>query len=311
MHSEYRDLVGHLKDLIVNVRICSEGCKVPVSLPRKHEGKNVRVPKEKVRSVPAQNQSNEWMHRSELLSAMGQLAAVVAHEIRNPLTTLKGFTQLMKQQVHATEMYVDLMLSELHAIENVISDFLALAKPASSTFQSIDLISLLQSILPPSFANQSCGQIRIFFCFTCEQVQIDCDPAQLRQAFSHILQSCVDAMPDGGDIHIHVSLIDRERADPLHPSGMRHLRESDQKTGRTGIRYQGNGHRSWADGQLQNCRGPLRQHRDYERAGQRNNDRCEVARQRGRYLSFAACLTGQRGTLTCGGTPGSKPVCMG
>ena len=56
------------------------------------------------------------MIRPEKLSVVGQLASGVAHEIRNPLTTLKGFVQIMKQQDQGNRIYMDLMHSELDRI---------------------------------------------------------------------------------------------------------------------------------------------------------------------------------------------------
>ena len=78
------------------------------------------------------------MRKWERVSAVGELAAGIAHEIRNPLTTLKGFVQLLKRGPDKPE-YLELMHSELSRIELVTNEFLILAKPQATNYQSQDL----------------------------------------------------------------------------------------------------------------------------------------------------------------------------
>ena len=69
------------------------------------------------------------MLKSEKLSVAGQMAAGIAHEIRNPLTSLKGFTQFLKSRVDDYHQYFDIMLTELDRINTIVQEFMALAKP--------------------------------------------------------------------------------------------------------------------------------------------------------------------------------------
>ncbi|MBO1515265.1 PAS domain S-box protein [Metabacillus bambusae] len=71
--------------------------------------------------------AEEMIRRSDKLSAVGQLAAGVAHEIRNPLTTLRGFIQFLKQDIDKN--YIEIMLTELDRINMIVSEFLILSKP--------------------------------------------------------------------------------------------------------------------------------------------------------------------------------------
>lgn len=80
------------------------------------------------RDVSERKQAEELLRRTEKLSVVGELAAGVAHEIRNPLTTLKGFIQLLKRE-HPSMSHTDLLLDELDRIEGITNQLLSLAKP--------------------------------------------------------------------------------------------------------------------------------------------------------------------------------------
>lgn len=72
-------------------------------------------------------------------------AAGVAHEIRNPLTSLKGFLQLLYESTD-DKFYFDIMLNDLHRIENITSEFLLLAKPQFIDFQPKNIIEIIEKL---------------------------------------------------------------------------------------------------------------------------------------------------------------------
>lgn len=82
-----------------------------------------------LRDISERKQTEELMLKSEKLSIAGQLAAGIAHEIRNPLTAIKGFLQLMKPTMEENEHYFEIVFSELSRIELILSELLMLAKP--------------------------------------------------------------------------------------------------------------------------------------------------------------------------------------
>ncbi|UTW68825.1 PAS domain S-box protein [Anaerobacillus sp. HL2] len=81
-----------------------------------------------VRDITELKVMEEWLRKTEKLSLVGRLAGV-AHEIRNPMTSIKGFIQLVKSTKEWKDYYTDIILSELERTEAIIYEFLSLAKP--------------------------------------------------------------------------------------------------------------------------------------------------------------------------------------
>jgi len=97
-----------------------------------------------IRDLSKRKRTEEMIRRSDRLSIAGELAAGVAHEIRNPLTALKGFLQLLKVQNTA---YVDIMLMEIDRISYIVNEFPGMAKPQVNHFIECDILTLMNSVI--------------------------------------------------------------------------------------------------------------------------------------------------------------------
>ncbi|PDY48739.1 histidine kinase dimerization/phospho-acceptor domain-containing protein, partial [Bacillus cereus] len=74
--------------------------------------------------------TEELLRKSEKLAVVGQLSTAIAHEIKNPLTAMKGFIQLLQSLGNKdTEHYIDIVLSEIERIDSITNEFMTLAKP--------------------------------------------------------------------------------------------------------------------------------------------------------------------------------------
>lgn len=163
------------------------------------------------RDITERKKAEEALRKAETLSVVGQLAAGVAHEIRNPLTTLKGFVQLLQNKSKENQEYYDIMLSEVDRINYIISEFLVLAKPQSVSYQKTNLQELLNNTID-LFATQAIlTNVQIFL--ECEEQLpvIQCEKNQLKQVFINLLKNATESMPDGGEIQIQIA-----RADDKH-----------------------------------------------------------------------------------------------
>ncbi|MCM3652415.1 PAS domain S-box protein [Metabacillus litoralis] len=156
-----------------------------------------------LRDISDRKKTEELMLRSEKLSVAGQLAAGIAHEIRNPLTAIKGFLQIMSPDLENFHQYFQIIFSELNRIELILSELLMLAKPQEANIKKINLVSLLQdvSLLLETQANLN----GVFFEQKHEDLNlfIHCDQNQLKQVFINLLKNAIDAMPKGGKVLVH------------------------------------------------------------------------------------------------------------
>ncbi|WP_102275880.1 sensor histidine kinase [Cytobacillus massiliigabonensis] len=147
------------------------------------------------------------LQRAEKMNAIGQLAASVAHEIRNPMTVVKGFLQifLAKEQMSEEErMYIRLMIEEMHRAETIINDYLSLAKPDIEHMELVDAGEFASRVmdLMNSYAMMS-KNISIEISLN-HGVYIKSNPSELRQVLINILKNGIEAMKDGGNLNLSV-----------------------------------------------------------------------------------------------------------
>ncbi len=158
-----------------------------------------------IRDMTERKQAYELLLRSEKLSAVGQLAAGVAHEIRNPLTALKGFTQMLREKSRGTNRrYFDIMNAELDRIELILNEMLVLAKPQVSNFkhQHVDLI--LYEVITFLSGQAMMRNVLLKTEFESDVPMVSCEEGQLKQVFINVIKNGIEAMPAGGDLFVRL-----------------------------------------------------------------------------------------------------------
>ncbi|WP_232696908.1 PAS domain-containing sensor histidine kinase [Brevibacillus daliensis] len=153
-------------------------------------------------NINDQRLAEELLRRSETLSVLGELAAGIAHEIRNPLTALRGFTQLLQSQSDVSQKYASIMLNELDRIHFIVNELLMLAKPQSYQLNRRDIVSLLQDVITLLESQALLANVSISSNWDQHMFPILCEERQLKQVFINIMKNSVEAMPNGGTIYI-------------------------------------------------------------------------------------------------------------
>jgi two-component system, sporulation sensor kinase B len=144
------------------------------------------------------------IQRAEKLTTLGELAASIAHEVRNPLTVVKGFLQLMqKDEKGKNHEYLSLVLSELGRAESIITDYLNFAKPQFEKIELFylkDILSEVAILLEPLALKQG---VQLESSSDSSDFTLYTDRNQLKQALVNIIKNAIEATPEGGTVMIH------------------------------------------------------------------------------------------------------------
>lgn len=148
--------------------------------------------------IHALSSANEEIRHKEKLAFIGQMATTIGHEIRNPLASLKGFTQLQKEKHLQDQKYFSIMEQEIERIDLIVNDLLLLGKPKSTQFQKScvkDIISYVISITK-GLATQK--NITLSVEIDDSTPAIECVENQIKQVFINLIKNGLDSMDDGG-----------------------------------------------------------------------------------------------------------------
>lgn len=163
------------------------------------------------RDYTEKKNTEKLLLNSEKLTAVGQMAASVAHEIRNPLTTIQGFIQYLEKDFREKSHY-DLIMSELKRINFIVSEFLILSKPHAVHFINQDLQKIMDETVSLFQASANMNNILIEKNYAQDNIFVQCDENQLKQVFMNVFKNSVEALPYGGNIKIRTNVTEDKEA---------------------------------------------------------------------------------------------------
>lgn len=164
-----------------------------------------------VTTISDETESKEMKSKLEhngSLNTIGQMAASIAHEIRNPMTSLLGFTQLLK--LEATEdasRYLSVIESELHRMDDILNEMLLLSKPKNKKIDDVDLECMLQDVISVMLPHASMNGCTFQLVkSTHEPLIIKGSLLNLKQVFINLLKNGLESMQNGGSIKLSINL---------------------------------------------------------------------------------------------------------
>ncbi|MCA1320529.1 PAS domain-containing protein [Bacillus tianshenii] len=154
------------------------------------------------RDISSLKKAEQLLVTKEKLSVVGELSAGIAHEIKNPLTAIKGFIQLIQKSGKTNKDHVNLVLSEIDRINDIVSEMLILSKPHTKKLVVFPIIEAVQYVIDLVSNESLKNNIHIKLNNLDESTLVKGDINGLKQVFLNLIKNAMEAMPSGGIIDI-------------------------------------------------------------------------------------------------------------
>ena len=156
------------------------------------------------------NEMRESLEKSHRLAFIGGMAAGLAHEIRNPLASISGSIQMLRQDIPPTETNQKLMQIILRGkdqLESFLKDFLLMARPAAGVCEEIDIRGTIRDVIDslrcvPDWPDP----LRIDLNMSDDPLEVQANKTEIRQVFWNLLLNAVQAMPEGGHLTVEAGV---------------------------------------------------------------------------------------------------------
>jgi PAS domain S-box-containing protein len=147
----------------------------------------------------------EQMELRERLTALGEMSAGIAHELRNPMAVISGYLNLLSKKADpAGQETIRSIKAEIGGMNRIIGDLLTFARPASLNRVNVSIKELLEGCLANAL-QASGGEGSITTVLKLDEVKASVDEVLMRQAFTNLIQNAIEAMPAGGTVTIEAS----------------------------------------------------------------------------------------------------------
>src|SRR5262249_41769820 len=141
----------------------------------------------------------------EKLSAIGELSAGLAHEIKNPLAGIKGAIEIIRDGLandHPNRMILGEVLAEVTRIDRIVMDLLSYSKPRKSDFATLDLVALIRQVIALLENLAQTKEIQLTLKSKNEMTLLLADENELKQLFMNLLLNSIEATPKGGSVEV-------------------------------------------------------------------------------------------------------------
>lgn len=147
----------------------------------------------------------EQLRNADRLAALGQLSAGIAHEIRNPLASVKGSVEIIETEIpegHPKREFVEIIREEMARLNGIVTEFLRFARPPRPSIERTSVNEIIEASLRLIQSEAENAGVRIERDLDKEIAPTNVDPSQIRQVFLNVLLNGIQAMPDGGVLSV-------------------------------------------------------------------------------------------------------------
>ena len=161
--------------------------------------------------------TQEELRRADRLKVLGEMASMMAHEVRNPLGAIAGAVEMLKKDAGGrtpearSEELMDILAKEVSRLNRVVTDFLGYARPARAERVQVEIGRVLEETLALVRPQAERSGVRIETKAVNPGLKATADPQQLKQAFLNVALNAVQVMPQGGDLSVDFGLCASEK----------------------------------------------------------------------------------------------------
>ena len=151
-------------------------------------------------------QSRDQLIQAERLATAGKMSASFAHEIRNPLSSMRMLAQMLMQKpemsVEKHQQSLRYILEEIERIDTIVKGLMDFARPTALNLTQQPLVPTLQAVLALMEANLAHHQIQLVLDLLPKTLEVQFDSDKLKQAFMNVVLNAIEAMPQGGELKV-------------------------------------------------------------------------------------------------------------
>jgi two-component system, sporulation sensor kinase B len=218
VHTRFNEMAERLQQLFQQVSATKEQLNVETNFSHSKDGIAKAI--DELEVIMEKTRMQKELQRAEKMNAIGQLAASVAHEIRNPMTVVKGFLQLFQDntKLSNTELsYIHLMINEMDRAEAIIHDYLSLAKPDVHQHRFINCLECITSLVDLLSSYALLTNNILIELDAKEEMYVRGSRNELNQVLLNIMKNGIEAMRNGGTLrvglykregHVHIQIED-------------------------------------------------------------------------------------------------------
>ncbi|WP_245823729.1 PAS domain-containing sensor histidine kinase [Sporomusa malonica] len=162
-----------------------------------------------IRDITVRKKLEQMTSMFDKMNMVGSMAATVAHEIRNPLTTVRGYLQVLgrKEKYQADKEKFKLMIEEIDRANTIIREYLSLSQNRAINFKICSLNNIIEALFPLIQADATTSKIFAHIDLT-DIPELLLDENEIRQLLLNLIRNSIEAMPTGGNLIIRTFVED-------------------------------------------------------------------------------------------------------